>query len=47
MGVPASGRRYEIPEIHIVRIRDGQVCEHWHAFDTASLVQQLKGSPAR
>jgi steroid delta-isomerase-like uncharacterized protein len=43
MGVPASGNRYTIEEIHIFRIRDGQLVEHWHAFDTASLMAQLKG----
>lgn len=43
MGLPASGRRYEIQEIHIFRIRDGQVAEHWHEFDRAALVRQLTG----
>ena len=43
MGVPPTGRRYSIDEIHIFRIRDGQLVEHWHAFDTASLMAQLKG----
>jgi steroid delta-isomerase-like uncharacterized protein len=42
MGMPASGNRYTIPEIHIFRIRDGQVSEHWHAFDRAALMEQLK-----
>ncbi|HEX5450790.1 MAG TPA: ester cyclase [Candidatus Limnocylindrales bacterium] len=43
MGLPASGRRYRIQEIHIFRIRDGQVAEHWHEFDKMSLMQQLSG----
>lgn len=50
MGMPPSGRRYSIPEIHIFRIRDGKVSEHWHAFDSASLMAQLKpesAGPAR
>ncbi len=42
MGLPASGNRYTIEEIHIFRIRDGQLVEHWHAFDTASLMAQLQ-----
>jgi len=42
MGVPASGNRYSIEEIHIFRIRDAQVTEHWHAFDKAALMEQLK-----
>jgi steroid delta-isomerase-like uncharacterized protein len=46
MGLPASGNRYTIDELHIFRIRDGQLIEHWHAFDTASLLAQLKGDAA-
>ena len=42
MGVPASGRRYSISEIHIFRIRDGRVAEHWHEFDRTALLRQLR-----
>jgi predicted ester cyclase len=43
MGIAPTGRRYSIDEIHIFGIRDGQVAEHWHAFDRADLMAQLKG----
>jgi predicted ester cyclase len=43
MGIEPTGKRYSIDEIHIFRIRDGQVAEHWHEFDKMSLMQQLKG----
>jgi steroid delta-isomerase-like uncharacterized protein len=43
MGMPASGRSYEIGEIHMFRVRDGKVSEHWHQFDSASLMKQLSG----
>jgi steroid delta-isomerase-like uncharacterized protein len=43
MGMPASGRSYEIGEIHVFRLRDGRVAEHWHQFDSASLMKQLAG----
>jgi predicted ester cyclase len=43
MGVEPTGRRYSIDEIHIFRLRNGQLVEHWHAFDTGSLMKQLKG----
>ncbi len=43
MGVPPSGRRYSISEIHIFRVRDGQVSEHWHEFDRSALLSQLEG----
>jgi steroid delta-isomerase-like uncharacterized protein len=41
MGQPPSGRRYSIDEMHIFRLRDGQVVEHWHEFDKATLKEQL------
>ena len=44
MGLPASGRSYEIGEIHIFRVRDGKVSEHWHQFDSAGLMKQLGAS---
>ena len=41
MGLPASGRSYQIGEIHIFRIRDGKVAEHWHEYNPAALMKQL------
>jgi steroid delta-isomerase-like uncharacterized protein len=41
MGIPPSGRSYEIGEIHIFRIRDGKVADHWHEFIAAALMKQL------
>jgi steroid delta-isomerase-like uncharacterized protein len=43
MGMPATGRSYEIGEIHIFRLRDGKVVEHWHAYDSAGMMKQLSG----
>ncbi|HYK96250.1 MAG TPA: ester cyclase [Candidatus Dormibacteraeota bacterium] len=43
MGIAPTGKRYSIDEIHIFRIRDGQVIEHWHEFDRMALLSQLKG----
>ena len=45
MGMPASGKRYEIGEIHIFRIRDGRVSEHWHQADFMGMMKQLGSSP--
>ena len=42
MGLAPTGRRYSIDEIHIFGISDGQVVDHWHAFDRADLMRQLK-----
>jgi predicted ester cyclase len=46
MGLPATGREYEISETHIVRIRDGQIVEHWRDADMLGLMQQLGALPA-
>lgn len=45
MGMPASGRTYTIGEIHIFRIRDGKIVEHWHQYDLPGMMRQLGASP--
>jgi steroid delta-isomerase-like uncharacterized protein len=45
MGMPASGKRYEIGEIHIFRLRDGRVAEHWHQADFLGMMRQLGAMP--
>ena len=45
MGMPGSGRTYEIGEIHIFRIRDGKFVEHWHQFDSVGMMRQLGALP--
>jgi steroid delta-isomerase-like uncharacterized protein len=47
MGIEPTGNRYSIDEIHVFRIRDGRIAEHWHAFDTMALLAQLKGEAPR
>jgi steroid delta-isomerase-like uncharacterized protein len=44
MGTPASGKTYEIGEIHIFRLHGGKVAEHWHQFDSAGMMRQLGAS---
>jgi steroid delta-isomerase-like uncharacterized protein len=43
MGMPASGKRYSIGEIHIFRLRDGQLVEHWDQIDAMGMMKQLGG----
>lgn len=45
MGMPPSGKRYTVPEIHIFRIRDGQIVEHWHQLDQLGMMRQLGAMP--
>lgn len=47
MGIEPTGNRYSIDEIHIFRLRDGQLIEHWHEFDKGALMAQLKGEAPR
>jgi steroid delta-isomerase-like uncharacterized protein len=46
MRIPPSGKSYKIGEIHIFRIADGQIAEHWDQIDTLGLMQQLGAQPA-
>ena len=47
MGRPASGRSYAVPEIHIFRIRDRRVVEHWREADMLGMMRQLGALPER
>jgi steroid delta-isomerase-like uncharacterized protein len=44
-GLPPSGRSYTIGEVHIFRIRDGKVSEHWHQYDQLGMMRQLGAMP--
>lgn len=46
MGMPATGKRYSVEEIHIFRVADGKVVEHWHQFDQMGMMRQLGLMPA-
>jgi nogalonic acid methyl ester cyclase/aklanonic acid methyl ester cyclase len=41
MGMPASNREYTIAEIHIFRVRDARIAEHWHQADFPGMMKQL------
>ena len=41
MKIPPSGKSYKVTEIHIFRIEDGKIAEHWHEFDRLGIMQQL------
>lgn len=44
-GVEATNRRIAIPIMNVFSVEDGQLREHWHAFDLISLRRQLLGDP--
>ena len=41
MGKPATGRPFEIEAIHIYRIENGRVAEHWAKRDDVGLARQI------
>jgi predicted ester cyclase len=47
MGLPPSGRDYSIPEMHIFRVADGKVVEHWSQVDTLGMMRQLGAMPGQ
>ena len=46
IGVPATGRRFEVEQIHIYRISDGKIIEHWSSRDDLGQGMQLGFIPA-
>jgi predicted ester cyclase len=40
-GVPATGRRVRWRQVHVVRMEDGRIAEHWAVSDTASVWEQI------
>ena len=45
MGMPPSDKAYDISEIHIFRIADGKVAEHWRDADMLGMLRQLGAFP--
>jgi steroid delta-isomerase-like uncharacterized protein len=45
MGLAPSGKAYTIGEIHVFRLRDGKVVEHWHQYDQLGMMRQLGAMP--
>ena len=45
MGMPPSGKRFEVTGFDLVRVRDGQVIEHWGLMDAMKMMQQLGAMP--
>jgi predicted ester cyclase len=39
--IPASGQSYTVTHVHIYRVVDGQIREHWAVRDDLSMLRQL------
>ena len=46
LGIPPTGRRFEIPGMHMIRIQGGKIVEEWRNADRLALLQQLGVIPA-
>jgi steroid delta-isomerase-like uncharacterized protein len=44
-GIPASGKSVSMTGVHIVRIADGKIIEHWGSNDDLGLMRQLGAIP--
>jgi predicted ester cyclase len=45
MGTPPSNKRINWSEIHIYRLRDGKIAEHWAEVSMMELLQQIGALP--
>jgi steroid delta-isomerase-like uncharacterized protein len=43
--LPATGRAVETEQIHVMRIRDGKIVEHWAGRDDIGVLRQLGHLP--
>jgi ketosteroid isomerase-like protein len=41
----ATGRRYAVTSMDMVRVRDGRVIEHWAVMDATAIRHQLSAAP--
>jgi len=50
-GIPATGRAVTLPGVHVMRVADGKIAEHWGSNDDLGLLRQIgalpEPSPAR
>ena len=46
LGVPPTHRQVSVPAVHITRLVDGTIREHWSLMDDLGLMQQLGVVPA-
>jgi predicted ester cyclase len=46
LGIPATGRQVIVSNIHICRVENGKIVEHWGNGDDLGMLQQLGAIPA-
>ena len=45
MGMPPSGKKFSMSEMHMARVANGKIVEHWGVGDHMSMMQQLGIAP--
>ena len=45
MGMPASGKKFSVREMHMVRVANGKMAEHWGLANEMSMMHQLEFMP--
>ncbi len=45
MGIPPTGRSVKWTEIHLFRVLNGKITEHWSNFDQLGILRQLGAIP--
>ena len=45
MGMPASSKAFSVREMHMVRVTNGKMVEHWGLANELSMMQQLGAMP--
>ena len=45
MGMPASSKAFSVKEMHMVRVTNGKMVEHWGLANELSMMQQLGAMP--
>jgi len=45
MGMPASGKKFSVHGVDIIRIADQKCVEHWGVTDALAMMQQLGAAP--
>jgi predicted ester cyclase len=41
LGIEPTGRRFEAEQMHVIRVADGRIAEHWGVRDDAGMMRQL------
>jgi steroid delta-isomerase-like uncharacterized protein len=46
MGIPPTGKRFAVQQVHWFRVADSKMAEHWAVRDDLGMMRQLGAAPA-